>query len=144
MRTIKIFVYKIDDHPDPQKCYQYIRDNLHNLNDHSVIEVIESINALSRIIGGRVDYGISAVPDRGEYIRFKDYSHEELFRLSADDCPLTGVCWDIDLIEGLKKGIPELVLKALHNSTEELYSDQGLYDLCLANEYEFTEDGKYI
>ncbi len=144
MRVIKTKVYKIDEHPNQDVCFETIRDNWHDLSQHSVDEVVESIKALSAKIGGTFDYSISAVPDRGEFIRFKDYSHEDLCRLSAGDCPLTGVCWDVDLIEGLREGNPEKVLKSLHADTEYQYSDEGLLELCQANDYEFTKEGKII
>lgn len=144
MRTITTKVYTIDEHPDKEKCFNWIKDNWHDLNQHSVEELIESIKKLSAVIGGAFDYGISAVPDRGEHITFSGYDHEELCRLSADDCPLTGVCWDIDLIKGLREGCPEKVLGILHADTEYQYSDEGLEELCEANGYEFDEEGNFV
>ena len=99
---------------------------------------------MSNKIGGTFDYSISQVPDRGEHITFKDYDHEALCRLSADDCPLTGICWDIDLIVGLREGNSNKVLDSLHSDTEYQYSDEGLFELCEANQYEFDEDGNCI
>lgn len=144
MRIIEKKVYTINEHPNKEKCYEWIRENWHRLNQHSVEEVIDSIKSLSAKIGGTFDYSISQVPDRGERITFKDYDHEELCRLSADDCPLTGVCWDVDLIIGLRNGNPNEVLDSLHSDTEYVYSDDGLFELCEANQYEFDEDGNCI
>jgi hypothetical protein len=126
MRTIETTVYTIDEHPNPEKCFDWIRHNWHELNSHSVDEVADSINALSEAIGGTVDYSISAVPDRVEFIRFRDYDRQKLEALDADDLPLTGVCWDADLIEGLLDENPENVLRSLHADTEYAYSDEGL------------------
>jgi hypothetical protein len=142
MRIITKKIYKIDEHPDKESCYNWIRENWLGLNEHSVQEVIQSIEALSKKIGGTVKYAISSVPDRGEHITFKDYDHEALCYISAGDCPLTGVCWDITLIEGLRKGNPEAVLQELHKDTEYQYSNQGLLEMCQANGYEFTEEGE--
>lgn len=144
MRTIETKVYTIEEHPNKEKCYKWIRENWHGLNQHSVEEVIDSIKSLSAKIGGSFDYSISQVPDRSEYITFQDYDHEELWGLSADNCPLTGVCWDIDLIIGLRNGNPNKVLDSLHSDTEYVYSDDGLFGRCEANRYEFDEDGNYI
>lgn len=141
MRTIETKIYTISEHPNKSQCFEWIRNNWHDLNQHSVEEIIESIKVLSNKIGGTFDYSISQVPDRGEHITFKDYSQEDLCRLSADDCPLTGVCWDIDLIQGLREGNTQKVLNSLHEDTEYQYSDEGLEELCEANGYEFTEDG---
>jgi len=144
MRIIETKIYTIEEHPNKEKCFEWIRDNWHDLNQHSVDELIKSINVLSSKIGGKFDYSISQVPDRGEHITFTNYSQEDLCRLSADDCPLTGVCWDIDLIVGLREGNTNKVLDSLHGDTEYIYSDKGLLELCNANEYEFDENGKCI
>ena len=50
----------------------------------------------------------------------------------------------IKVNEGLKNDNPEQVLYSLHADTEYLYSDEGLYELCWSNEYEFTEEGDLI
>lgn len=143
MRTIEIKIYKIEDHPNKEKCFEWIRNNWHDLNEHSVSEIIKSIEALSSEIGGTFNYSICPVPYRGEHITFKDYSIEALNSLKAQDCPLTGTCWDIDVIEGLiKNDGGSQVLKALHDDTEYQYSTEGLQSLCEANEYEFTESGE--
>ena len=33
------------------------------------------------------------------------------------------------------------LLKAIHEETEYIYSDEGLFELCECNEYEFNEEG---
>tara|TARA_R110000803_G_scaffold112660_5_gene181038 strand:- start:3224 stop:3670 length:447 start_codon:yes stop_codon:yes gene_type:complete len=144
MRVIETKVYTIDEHPNKEKCFDWIRNNWHDLNQHSVDEVIDSLTALQKEIGGDLDYSISSVSDRGEFITLKDYDKEALFSLSADDCSLTGVCWDVDLIEGLKSGNTENVLHSLHSDTEHCYSDKGLFEMCEANEYEFSDSGEVI
>ena len=144
MRIIQTKVYTINEHPNKEKCFEWIRNNWHDLNQHSVDEVVQSIEALSEKIGGTYDYSISQVLDRGEHITFKDYSHNDLCRLSSEDLPLTGVCWDADLITGLREGNPNKVLEALHKETEYQYSDEGLLELCEANSYEFDEEGNLI
>ena len=144
MRTKTINIYEITEHPNKDKCFEWIRENWHDLNAHSVDEIIESLKALQQKIGGTFDYGISQVPDRGEGITWSDYDHDALCRLSADDCPLTGVCWDIDIIKGLRTGNPSLVLESLHTDTEYQYSDEGLLETCEANEYEFYENGEVV
>jgi len=141
MRTIETKIYTIDEHPNVDLCYDWIRDNWHDLNQHSVDEVIESLKALQAIIGGELDYSISQVADRGEDITFTNYDRDALCRLSADDLPLTGVCWDHQVITGLREDNPERVLKSLHDDTDYIYSDEGLWELCVANGYEFTETG---
>tara|TARA_R110002073_G_scaffold335840_1_gene529187 strand:+ start:1172 stop:1606 length:435 start_codon:yes stop_codon:yes gene_type:complete len=141
MRTIETKIYTIEDHPNVALCYDWIRDIWLDLNQHSVEEVVDSLKALQAIIGGELDYSISQVPDRGEHITFTNYDRDALCRLSADDLPLTGVCWDHQVITGLREYNPERVLKSLHDDTEYVYSDEGLKELCESNGYEFTETG---
>jgi len=143
MRTITTNVYKIDEHPNPSKCYDWIRDNWHDLNQTAVDEMIQSIVALSNLIGGTYDFSISQVPDRSEHISFYDYDYKALKEIH-DDYNLTGVWCDYDIIQALKKGSPSDALKQIHFTTEYVYSETGLYELCEANQYEFTEQGEFI
>ena len=145
MRTIETKIYTIDEHPNKDKCFEWIKDNIHDLNAHSVDEVADSLKALQKVIGGDLDYSIGQSPDRGEFITFKNYDEDSLKELNADEWPLTGVCWDADLIESMQTdGDAYGVLRALHENTEYIYSDEGLRDLCEANEYEFTKEGEKI
>lgn len=144
MRIIETKVYTIEEHPNKEVCFKWIRDNWHDLNEHSVYEVVDSIKKLSDIIGGTYDYSIGQNPDRGEHITFKGYNQEKLCRLSSEDCSLTGVFWDMDLIRGLREGDTTIVLKSLHKNTEFVYSNEGLLELCMANGYEFNEDGEFL
>lgn len=142
MRIIETKVYTIEEHPNKEKCFEWIRNNWHDLNDYSVNEVIDSIKALQEEIGGDLDYSISSVPDQGEFIRLTDYNKESLRKLIPEYYPLTGVCWDADLIESMQKyGNANKVLESLHSNTDYLYSNEGLLELCVVNEYEFTENG---
>jgi hypothetical protein len=144
MRTISFNVYQIEEHPNKTKCFEWIRNNWHDLNQHTVDEVINSLKKLQEIVGGDLKYSISQVPDRGEFISFRDYDHEKLCHLSSEDCSLTGYCWDIDVITHLRQDNINYLLKIIHSSTEYCYSDEGLENLCMANDYEFNENGKFI
>jgi hypothetical protein len=146
MRVIETKVYTIDEHPNKEKCFDWIRNNWHDLNQHSVDKVIDSLTALQKEIGGDLDYSISSVSDRGEFIALKDYDKQALISCSkvADEYPLTGVFWDYDVIKGMRYGEPTQVLDTLHQDTEFCYSDEGLYELCEANEYEFSDSGEVI
>jgi len=52
METIitKTDVYKIEEHPDKEKCFDWIRENWHDLNSHSVDDIINSLKALQKEI----------------------------------------------------------------------------------------------
>ncbi len=142
MRIIETKIYKIDEHPDKQKCFEWIRNNWHDLNDNSVDKLINSLNALAKKINATCSWSICKVADRGEHITFKDYDVDILSSLNADDFPLTGVYWDAEVIENLRSTSLHKVLDMLHDETEHIYSDEGLNDFCVSNDYEFNEDGR--
>jgi len=144
MRTIEIKVYTIEEHPNKELCFEWIRNNWHDLSSHLVEEVVASLQSLQQRIGGDLDWAISAVPDRGEYIKFTNYDKEALNELDSSECPLTGSWSDCSVIEGVQEGNPEKVLRSLHDDTEYQYSDEGLQEMCEANEYEFNELGEVI
>ena len=143
MRIIETKVYTIDEHPNKENVYNWIRNNWHEENQHSVEEIVDSLKALQEKIGGRLDYCFGQNPDRGEYISLSGFQKKELKKLKAKELPLTGVCWDHEVIKGAKKGKFYNLLKTLHQDTEYHYSDEGLEQMCHANGYEFTEDGKF-
>jgi hypothetical protein len=143
MRIIETKVYKIDEHPNKDYCYVWIRNNWHDLNEHELYDIIESLKALQNIIGGKLDYSISCIPHRGEYISLIGYDKEELNSLSLD-AELTGSSWDYWVIKAFKENNTQNILRLLHDSTEYAYSDESLYELCMNVEYEFTINGECI
>ena len=141
MRIVEVKGWTIDEHPNKEKVYEWIRENWYDLNDHSLEDLLNSLKALQKEIGGDLDYSISTVPDRGEYIRFKNYDREALSLLSADDYPLTGCGWDYLVIKYLRERTIWKLLDVLHEETEYQYKDEQIYEHCDANGYEFAEDG---
>ena len=100
---------------------------------------------MQRIIGGELDYSFGVEPCRGEYISFTDYDVDKLNELEADFLPLTGVWCDYELVKGMQEdGDAYRVLVALHRDTEYVYSDEGLHEICTANDYEFKEKGELV
>jgi hypothetical protein len=145
MRTETINIYKIDEHPSKDKCFEWIRNNeYHHIGDYEVDELVCSIKKLSEAIGGTNDWSIAHYPCRGEHITFKDYDEDLLEELNADECPLTGCFWDIEVINALKAKDMGKVLDTLHECVTHLYSDEALEEMCEANDYEFYESGKVV
>ena len=144
MRILETKVYTIDEHPNKDLCFDYIRRNWHDLNQCSVDEFVDSLKALQQKIGGDLDYSIGQFPSRGEFISFKNYDKDRLAELDAFTTELTGVCWDNDIIIALKNGDIFESIKSLHEDSYHIYSNEGLEDLCMANGYEFNEQGKTI
>ena len=142
MRNITYTVYTIDEHPDKEKCYEWMRDNLHYLADYESDEFCASLHELHRHIGGNLDYNVSLVPDRAEFIRFTDYDEELLAELDADACPLTGCFWDAEVIEHLRADNMWGLMKRLHDVHDYYYTDEALYDTAEVNDWEFKENGE--
>lgn len=158
-RTIETTVYTIESHPYPEKAFDWIRDNWHDLGDFCLQEIVESLKAFADHIGAKVDYAISIVPDRGEYIRFNCEGDLREVLKSLDlsgNCPFTGMCYDETILDAFRdcngdeslrdvlRDVEYRVLKDLHSEGEYIYSDEGLRELCEANEYEFEENGKLV
>lgn len=146
MREVKFKVYTIEEHPNPEAVYEWVRNNWHDLGDPDVEDMVGSLKAAKDLLGGTLDYSISIVPDRGEYVRLTGFDRGGLATLYAErgEYPMTG-CWsDYAVLEGLHNGSLEYeVLKALHMQGEYLYSDAGIRSHLIANEYEFTENGEF-
>jgi len=142
MRIESRIVYELAEHPHKELCFEWVRDNWHDLNQHSISDLIKSLRALCKKVGGTFDYSIGANPCQGEFIAFNGYDKSILAELKKDDLPLTGVCWDFDVIEGLRKNDFTEVFEALHQETEYRYSDEGLTDCIEANNCEFYDCGK--
>ncbi len=122
------------------------------LYEHCMEERIETLKEFTKYIGGTLDYSISLVPDRGEFITIKGYVNDLVEQsLSLKNCPFTGVCYDDDLIDFIKNNIDGEMsldgafndyLKSIHDEYQSMLEEDYISDLCEANDYEFTEDGK--
>ena len=141
MRVITYTVYTIDEHPDKEKCYEWMRYNLHHLADHESEQFHASLFKLHEHIGGNLDYSVSLVPERGEFIRFTDYDEELLAELDADACPFTGCFWDAEVIEHLRADDMRGLMDKLHGAHDYHYTDEALHYTAEANEWEFKENG---
>lgn len=138
-----IQLYTIDEHPNPEAVFDWVRDNWHHLADFAVEEFITSLKCLADEIGGKLDYSIGAFPDRSEYISLKDYRPMALAALNSDDLPLTGCFYDAEVIKAAQNGNIEEALQSLHEEGEFLYSDKGIIEELQCREAYFTEDGAF-
>jgi len=118
------------------------------LYEFNMQERIETLKKYAEFIGGKLDYSLSCVPDRVEFITIKDFDDKlflESFKLK--NCALTGVCYDDDLIYCLNKfgclntGL-NCYINSIHDEYESMLENEYLNDLCEANGYEFLENGK--
>lgn len=112
--------------------------------EHNLQERIDTLKAFAKYVGGTLDYSISCVPDRGEFIKVRDINLDALKKFLRDesDCFLTGVCYDEDLKDAIKKNSTmsdafSEYLSAIHKEYEYTLSHEYISELCEANEYEF-------
>ena len=164
-RIIETVVYTIEDHPNPDKVYQWINENWYDLGDNVLQEMADSLKEFANDIGAKVNWSISIVPDKGEFIRFGfgDCETPTLgdVMLNLDlsgNCPFTGVCYDEIILDAFRDAAKDAsatlesvlndvehnVLTALHNEGEYLYGDEGLYEMCEASGFEFTVEGALV
>jgi len=139
-------VYRIGEHPDKKRCINWVRDNVHDLNQHDVDEMIASLKALQARVGGSLDYCVGQFPDRGEYIRFTDYDKDaftEVWSEAVDSSSeiLTGTLWDWIVISHVDQNDMKGLLGIIHRESEYAYSDESIETIAGANEWEFKEDG---
>lgn len=149
-------IYKFNTAPD--KIKEKIRDFLSvDLYEHNMIERIETLKKVAEILNGKLDYSLSCVPDRGEFISIKPSNMYELDYTALwelidveKDCPLTGHCYDHGIIDQLTKysmtdnnlnNILNNYIKSIHDEFESMLKDEYLSELCEANEYEFYSNG---
>lgn len=139
-------VYRIGEHPDKERCINWVRDNVHDLNQSDVDEMIASLKALHARVGGSLDYSVGQFPHRGEYIRFTDYDKDAFAELwdeatNTNDDMLTGGFWDWLVIKHVGLNDMQGLLDMIHEESESVYSDEAIEAMVGADEWEFKEDG---
>ena len=159
MRQIKETrtIYKFGDNKEVD---EKIKDNIEyswNLYEHNMIERIDTLKKLAELLGGNLDYSLSCVPDRGEFIKITPINDELNFKALWEaidiekECPLTGVYYDHDIIDHLSKynlTIESLnnafnnYIESIHDEYESMLTTEYLADMCEANDYEFEANGK--
>lgn len=151
----KILSYTIDSHPNPDAVYEWIRDNWHDLGQFDVEEFVDSFKALAERLNVRCDYSFGINPDRGQFLHLiGDITQEQIDELDAGKMDLTGVCYDYNVIKALQnidlgdwenRGYIDIseALSDLHRQGEWLYSDEGLREMCEANEHQFLANGEF-
>ena len=161
MRTLTetFKVYTFDTASDELK--EKIKDKFNSCPDYGqwiMEERIGTLKAFGRYIAADIEYSLSLVPDRGEYIKMTPhYSFKTTYQLLKElltlekSCPLTGVCYDEDLRYYLGgKEINDTTIancftsyiNSIHSEYESMLSNEYLADHCEANSYEFLENGE--
>ena len=175
MRTVtKSFpVYTFESAPKEVKenIIEYFANDSF-LYEHCMSERLDTLKVVANLLYATLDYSLSCVPDRGEYIRFIPKNDELNYQSLWDainiekECPLTGMCYDHDFIDSLTKyslinpneefkhkgieykvnaGIEEACtnyIQSIHEEYEAMLTEDYIGDLCEVGEYEFTADGE--
>lgn len=161
MRTVteSFKVYKYDTAPDEvkEKIREYIVNNW-ELYEHCMDERIATLKGLAKELSCVLDYSLSCVPSRGEFIKLIPKHDDidlniELQALSKNEksCPFTGVCYDDDIlidikeggytIDGVKNALKNYI-ESIHSEYDSMTKDEYIKDMCEANDYEFKENGE--
>lgn len=160
-RIISKTVYQINEHPNKEAVFDWIRHKWHDLGGFALEEAVESLEAFANDIGATVDWSLSIFPDRSERISFGFYEEPSLGDVMesldlSGNCPFTGVFYDEVILDAFREAATDAsatlddvlrdveyrMLKVLHSEGDYIYSDEGLLEMCQANEYEFYESGK--
>lgn len=153
-KTIEVYTFREANAELRDKIRDYINYNW-DIYELSMEERIDTLKALANKIDATLDYSLSCTPDRAEFIDFKYFDEtllEEILECE-ESCPLTGVGYDDDLLDDIKKykhlGLNTALLnasidyiKSIHNEYESMLTDTNLEELCDINGYEFTIDGR--
>lgn len=147
--------YTIDSHPDKTAVYEYIREEWNNLECHTIHDLYKSLQCFCNIMG--VELSKFDVHNRQIRINIKGYILLSVFDLHVSSNYLTGKFeemtgsfWDEVILDVWTKSnyggaaLNKTVLDMLDSEIEHIYSDSGLYDLCMANQYYFDIDGQQV
>jgi len=142
---LAVKAYSIDVHPNKEAVFEWVRNNWHDLADTDLEDIVASLKALAAHTNGHLDYSVSCVPDRGEFVRLTGFDSDLLKSLDADSYPLTGTWSDYCVIQSAQNDdLQSVVLEVCHDSGEFRYSDEGLEEFLSMNEYLFLEDGRIL
>jgi len=170
LHTVTTETWNIDEHPKPELCLQWMRENYHDLYGWNY-ENADSVKAYASAMDAILkDYSVSLCSH--SYIEFvsrldieelhgimlwKYLQNNGYFNLLKSECNLTGYCADDVLLQSLRKfhknPDANTTMKDILDSAasdmvsywledwQHAYSDEALTDSAEANQYYFTESG---
>lgn len=139
----EIYTFKELSEDSKQKAIEYFERT--DFFYHILEERVSTLKELAKKISGTLDYSISLVADRGEFIKLENYDKRELDKLIENiyQCPITGCYYDIELLQAIKDGNIENYIYSIHEEYQANLEHDVIQELCEANEYEFLKDGKF-
>ena len=164
--------YTIEDHPNPEEVYDWVRSNWHDLYGWGG-ENVDSLKAFCDYFSlSGMDYSVSTCSYSYASATIQDDDIAELSGVRlfkyiqnnfpvdlSGDCPFTGYCFDENLLDNIRgfmakpdsRTFQELINDCLHSwvtayiaDWEYTYTDEAIHEHCEANEYYFTENGSFI
>jgi hypothetical protein len=165
MKTIQINLFSFNELSEEAKI-EALKEN-YNVNEHSLYfyyeeakQSIRKFNALFDIQESRhnfLDYSISHIDDNILELsndRLKKFIANKIDIEKYQDCPLTGLCYDITLLfpfyrpdenqslEDCIKLAYTAIVKELKENEDYLYSDKSIIEHFNNNDYYFFENGQ--
>lgn len=143
---IKEFTYKvytIDSHPNKNLVFNWVRENW-EIYDSYIQEFAQSLRALDEKLKGALNWSVGPVACDSFIKVQKDFDIEvfEALYNERENCPLTGVCYDVEILEGLKSRDFSKALEGLETDCNHSLTEEYLSEHLLANEYYFKESGE--
>jgi len=161
-----IYTWQIEHHPHPEKVYDWVRSNWHDLGDCVLDYASDSLKAFAKHFDCDVDWAMCVTPDRGELITFAglnwhmteyeggalaNYLREKRYFMYTDgkgvlldlldgECPFTGYYTDevlLDKVREFRAEPADITMRAL---LESCASDL-LETLHKEGEYIYSDEG---
>lgn len=156
VETFNVYTYRSAPKEIQDKIREYIVTNW-DLYEHIMEERVHTLKEVASLLNAELDYSLSCVPNRGEFIKmtpkYDSLNFSSLWEAIdiEKECPLTGVCYDHDLIDHLSKynlntntlnnAFKEFI-ESIHDEYKVMCESEYIADMCESNEYEFYGNGK--
>lgn len=146
MKTTTINLYQFSELSEQAK--KRAKDDHRSACGYSwASEALDSMKAFYDKLGVKIlDYCIYWESNYNSSIKLDYYDPDEVVEQVKGIGDLTGVCFDIPLIEGAKDGnllnAFYALMKYCADDYEAQYEDEEFSDMSDANDYWYTEDGK--
>jgi len=165
MKTIEIQVYsfnELSEKAQEKVINSFIEDNCFEYIFEDASETVDKFFELFPATYKNIDF---LEPYRNDIRFYNIFEQKELGdqlnsikSLVIGDCPLTGMCYDMDILEPILEyykdstkytNLEDLInacvnnlCKSVQNEYEACITKEGIQETCEANDYYFTSEGK--
>lgn len=163
MRTQTITIYRMIELSDEakQRAIEEYRNSYREFFQGH--EIVDTIKEFAHALGIKIvdyslgDYRSNKIDWTGEVTKTQArQAYKNLTKKFIETCPLTGVCYDMDILEAFKdalknstideaidKAFKEMI-KVYMNEIEHFESDEYIIEEIEGNDMEFTKDGSLV